>query len=100
MLTLPDAMTKGFMPLSSCFWKSCMNSRDIVQRDRKDLPYNPYKELLCAIVLQAVEDLDSKNEKLRKDAEDWLTSQSSLISPDIGRKIVDERRKASGKSKT
>lgn len=77
-----------------------MLSRDIVQRDMKNLPYDPYKELLCAIVLQAVEDLDSKNEKLRKDAEDWLTSQSSLISPDIGRKIVDERRKASGKSKT
>ena len=77
-----------------------MHSRDIVQRDRKDLAYNPYKELLCAIVLQAVEDLDSNSEKMRKDAEDWLTSQSSLISPDIGRKIVDERRKASGKSKT
>ena len=77
-----------------------MLSRDIVQRDRKDLPYNPYKELLCAIVLQAVEDLDSKDAKISKDAEDWLLSQSSLISPDIGRKIVDERRKASGKSKT
>ena len=77
-----------------------MLSRDIVQRDRKNLPYNPYKELLCAIVLQAVEDLDSKNDELRKDAECWLTSQYSLISPDIGRKIVDERRKASGKSKT
>lgn len=77
-----------------------MLSRDIVQRDRKNLPYNPYKELLCAIVLQAVEDLDSKNERIRKDAEDWLTSQSSLISPDIGRKIVEERRKANGKSKT
>ena len=77
-----------------------MHSRDIVQRDRKKLPYNPYKELLCAIVLQAVEDLDSKNEKLRNDAEAWLLSPSSLISPDIGRKIVDERRKASGKSKT
>ena len=77
-----------------------MNKRDIVQRDRKDLPYNPYKELLCAIVLQAVEDLDSKDEKIRKSAEYWLTSQYSLISPDIGRKIVDERRKASGKSKT
>ena len=73
-----------------------MHSRDIVQRDRKDLPYNPYKELLCAIVLQAVEDLDSKNEKLRKEAEEGLTSHSSLISPDIGRKIVEERRKASG----
>ena len=77
-----------------------MHSRDIVQRDRKNLPYNPYKELLCAIVLQAVEDLDSKDEKLRRDAEEWLTSPSSIISPDIGRKIVDERRKASGKSKT
>ena len=77
-----------------------MHSRDIVQRDRKSLPYNPYKELLCAIVLQAVEDLDSKDEKIRKSAEYWLTSQYSLISPDIGRKIVDERRKASGKSKT
>ena len=77
-----------------------MHSRDIVQRDRKNLPYSPYKELLCAIVLQAVEDLDSKDDKLRKDAEEWLTSPSSLISPDIGRKIVDERRKASGKSKT
>ena len=77
-----------------------MHSRDITQRDRKNLPYNPYKELLCAIVLQAVEDLDSKDERIRKDAEDWLLSQSSLISPDIGRKIVDERRKASGKSKT
>lgn len=76
-----------------------MHSRDIVQRDRKNLPYNPYKELLCAIVLQAVEDLGSKNEKLRKDAEEWLTSPSSLISPDIGRKIVEERRKANGKSK-
>ena len=77
-----------------------MLSRDIVQRDRKNLPYNPYKELLCAIVLQAVEDLDSKDEKIRKSAEYWLTSQYSIISPDIGRKIVDERRKASGKSKT
>ena len=77
-----------------------MHSRDIVQRDRKNLPYNPYKELLCAIVLQAVEDLDSKDEKLRKDAEGWLLSPSSLVSPDIGRKIVEERRKASGKSKT
>ena len=75
-----------------------MHSRDIVQRDRLNLPYNPYKELLCAIVLQAVEDLDSKDEKIRKDAEDWLTGQSSLISPDIGRKIVEERRKTSGKS--
>ena len=77
-----------------------MHSRDIVQRDRKNLPYNPYKELLCAIVLQAVEDLDSKNEKLRKDAEEWLTSPSSLISPDTGRKIVEERRQANGKSET
>ena len=77
-----------------------MLSRDIVQRDRKNLPYNPYKELLCAIVLQAVEDLDSKDEKLRRDAEEWLTSPSSLVFPDIGKKIVDERRKASGKSKT
>ena len=77
-----------------------MLSRDIVQRDRKQLPYNPYKELLCAIVLQAVEGLDSKDEKIRKDAEEWLSSPSSLISPDIGRKIVEERRKASGKSKT
>ena len=77
-----------------------MSKCDIVWRDRKTLPYNPYKELLCAIVLQAVEDLDSKNEKLRKEAEEWLTSPSSLISPDIGRKIVEERRKASGKSKT
>ena len=77
-----------------------MHSRDIVQRDRKNLPYNPYKELLCAIVLQAVEDLDSKDDKLRIDAEEWLTSPSSLLSPDIGKKIVDERRKASGKSKT
>ena len=77
-----------------------MLSRDIVQRDRKNLPYDPYKELLCAIVLQAVEDLDSKDEKIRKSAEYWLTSQYSLISPDIGRKIVEERRKASGKSKT
>lgn len=77
-----------------------MTKLDIVWRDRKDLPYNPYKELLCAIVLQAVKDLDNKNEMLRKDAEDWLTSQFSLISPDIGRKIVEERRKASGKSKT
>lgn len=77
-----------------------MHSRDIVQRDRAQKPYNPYKELLCAIVLQAVEDLDSKDEKIRKSAEYWLTSQYSLISPDIGRKIVDERRKASGKSKT
>ena len=77
-----------------------MLSRDIVQRDRKNLPYDPYKELLCAIVLQAVEDLDSKDEKIRKSAEYWLTSQYSIISPDIGRKIVDERRKASGKSKT
>ena len=77
-----------------------MLSRDIVQRDRKNLPYNPYKELLCAIVLQAVEDLDSKDERIRKDAEEWLTSPSSLISPDIGRKIVEERRQASGKSKT
>ena len=75
-----------------------MLSRDIVQRDRKNLPYNPYKELLCAIVLQAVEDLDSKDERTRKDAEEWLTSPSSLISPDIGRKIVEERRKDSGKS--
>ena len=74
-----------------------MNSRDIVQRDRAQKPYNPYKELLCAIVLQAVEDLDSKDDKLRRDAEEWLTSPSSLISPDIGRKIVEERRKASGK---
>ena len=77
-----------------------MHSRDIVQRDRAQKPYNPYKELLCAIVLQAVEDLDSKDDKLRKDAEEWITSPSSLISPDIGRKIVEERRKASGKSKT
>ena len=77
-----------------------MLSRDIVQRDRKNLPYNPYKELLCAIVLQAVEDLDSKDEKLRRDAEEWLSSPSSLVSPDIGRKIVEERRKASGKSET
>ena len=78
-----------------------MYSRDIVLRDRKNLPYNPYKELLCAIVLQAVEDLDSKNEKLRKEAEEWLLSPSSLISPDIGRKIVEERRQArNGKSKT
>ena len=77
-----------------------MHSRDIVQRDRKNLPYNPYKEMLCAIVLQAVEDLDSKDEKLRRDAEEWLTSPSSLVSPDIGKKIVEERRQASGKSKT
>ena len=77
-----------------------MHSRDIVQRDRAQKPYNPYKELLCAIVQQAVEDLDSKDEKIRKSAEYWLTSQYSLISPDIGRKIVEERRKASGKSKT
>lgn len=77
-----------------------MSKRDIVQRDRAQKPYNPYKELLCAIVLQAVEDLDSKDERTRKDAEDWLTSQSSLISRDIGRKIVEERRKASGKRKT
>lgn len=77
-----------------------MSKRDIVQRDRKDLAYNPYKELLCAIVLRAVEDLDSKDERTRKDAEEWLTGRSSLISPDIGRKIVEERRKASGKSKT
>ena len=77
-----------------------MHSRDIVQRDRKQLPYNPYKELLCAIVLQAVEDLDSKDEKIRKDAEEWLSSPSSLISPDIGRKILKERRKDSGKSET
>ena len=76
-----------------------MLSRDIVRRDRKNLPYNPYKELLCAIVLQAVEDLDSKDERIRKDAEEWLTSPSSLISPDIGRKIVEERRQArNGKS--
>ena len=77
-----------------------MHSRDIVQRDRAQKPYNPYKELLCAIVLQAVEDLDSEDEKIRKSAEYWLTSQYSLISPDIGRKIIEERRKASGKSKT
>ena len=77
-----------------------MHSRDIVQRDRAQKPYNPYKELLCAIVLQAVEDLDSEDEKIRKSAEYWLTSQYSLISPEIGRKIVEERRKASGKSKT
>ena len=78
-----------------------MSKRDIVQRDRAQKPYNPYKELLCAIVLQAVEDLDSKDERTRKDAEHWLTSQSSLISPDIGRKIVEERRQArNGKSKT
>ena len=77
-----------------------MSKRDIVQRDREQKPYNPYKELLCAIVLQAVVDLDSKDERIRKDAEDWLTSQSSLISPDIGRKLVEERRKANGKSKT
>ena len=95
---MPDAMTKASMPPLSCSLRNCMHSRDIVQRDRKDLPYNPYKELLCAIVLQAVEDLDSKNDKLRKDAEEWLTSPSSLISPDIGRKIVEERRKANGKS--
>lgn len=76
-----------------------MNRRDIVQRDRKNLPYNPYKELLCAIILQAVEDLDSKDERIRKDAEGWLLSPSALISPDIGRKIVEERRKANGKSK-
>lgn len=75
-----------------------MHSRDIVQRDRRDLPYNPYKEVLCAIVLQAVKDLDSKDVRIRKDAEEWLTSPSSLISPDIGRKIVEERRKADGKS--
>ena len=76
-----------------------MNKRDIVQRDRAQKPYNPYKELLCAIVLQAVEDLDSKDERTRKDAEYWLTSQYSLISPDIGRKIVEERRQArNGKS--
>ena len=74
-----------------------MHSRDIVQRDRAQKPYNPYKELLCAIVLQAVEDLDSKDEKTRKDAEEWLTSPSSLISPDIGRKIVEDRRKENGK---
>ena len=74
-----------------------MLSRDIVQRDRAQKPYNPYKELLCAIVLQAVEDLDNKNEKLRKDAEEWLTSPSSLISPDIGRKIVEERRQGNDK---
>ena len=74
-----------------------MSKRDIVQRDRAQKPYNPYKELLCAIVLQAVVDLDSKDERIRKDAEDWLTSQSSLISPDIGRKIVEDRRKADGK---
>lgn len=77
-----------------------MHRRDIIQRDRKNLPYNPYKELLCAIVLQAVEDLDSKDERIRKDAEEWLTSPSSLISLEIGRKIVEERRKANGKSKT
>ena len=77
-----------------------MSKCDIVWRDRKNLPYNPYKELLCAIVLQAVEDLDSKDERIRKDAEGWLLSPSSLISPDIGRKIVEERRKANGKSKT
>ena len=77
-----------------------MSSCDIVWRDRKNLAYDPYKELLCAIVLQAVEDLDSKDEKIRKSAECWLTSQYSLISPDIGRKIVEERRKANGKSKT
>lgn len=77
-----------------------MSKRDIVQRDRAQKPYNPYKELLCAIVLQAVEDLDSKDERTRKSAEYWLTSQYSIISPDIGRKIVEERRKASGKSKT
>lgn len=77
-----------------------MSKRDIVQRDRAQKPYNPYKELLCAIVLQAVEDLDSKDERTRKDAEGWLLSPSSLISPDIGRKIVEERRKANGKSKT
>ena len=77
-----------------------MSKRDIVQRDRKNLPYDPYKELLCAIVLQAVEDLDSEDEKIRKSAECWLTSQYSLISPDIGKKIVEERRQASGKSKT
>ena len=78
-----------------------MHSHDIVLRDRKNLPYNPYKELLCAIVLQAVEDLDSKSEKLRKEAEEWLLSSSSLISPDMGRKIVEERRQArNGKSKT
>ena len=78
-----------------------MSKRDIVQRDRAQKPYNPYKELLCAIVLQAVVDLDSKDERIRKDAEDWLTSQSSLISPDIGRKIVEERRQTrNGKSKT
>ena len=97
---MPDAMIKASMPRSSCSLRNCMLSRDIVQRDRKNLPYNPYKELLCAIVLQAVEDLDSNNDKLRKDAEEWLTSPSSLISPDIGRKIVEERRKANGKSKT
>lgn len=74
-----------------------MSKRDIVQRDRKDLPYNPYKELLCAIVLRAVEDLDSKDDKLRKDAEEWLTNPSSLISPDIGRKIVAERRQRNDK---
>ena len=78
-----------------------MSKCDIVWRDRKKLPYNPYKELLCAIVLQAVEDLDSKDDKIRKSAEYWLTSQYSIISPDIGRKIVEERRKArNGKSKT
>ena len=77
-----------------------MHSRDIVQRDRLNLPYNPDKELLCASVLQAVEDLDSKDEKIRKSAECWLTGQYSLISPDIGRKIVEERRKANGKSET
>ena len=75
-----------------------MSKRDIVQRDRAQKPYNPYKELLCAIVLQAVEDLDSKDEKIRKSAEYWLISQYSIISPDIGRKIVEERRKANGKS--
>ena len=74
-----------------------MSKRDIVQRDRAQKPYNPYKELLCAIVLQAVVDLDSKDERIRKDAEDWLTSQSSLISPDIGRKIVEGRRQRNGK---
>lgn len=63
----------------------------------REVTYNPCKELLCAVVLQAVKDLDSKSDAIRYDAEGWLLGSSSFLPDGLGKKIVEEHR--NGKSK-
>lgn len=65
--------------------------REIVRQEEK-AEYNPCKELMCAVILQAVRDLDSTNDKVRQDAEWWLLSPTSFLPEGLGKKIVEEHK--------